>query len=373
MPGARKSARRALARAVFPATGILAAICLAAQLPATSAAAATAPPVKWSPRLGPVPGAKTSTAPALADVRLGTHRSDLFLFWTAPSDPPGFKISYARSISLRKDTWSAPAQVLSGKVRTRSRPAAAPIGSATSGQVIVVWRDAASSRILYSIGHEDKGGVLRWLGVQAVPGAASSVGPAVLQPLHSDAIVVTWRGAGGAVDDIVGFPSASGLVKWATGGAIPLATTASTPAIAEVSTGSESGRIFAVWQVPGSTGRVQFAIAADTAQGALKWSVPRALPPAVSTGAAPSAIAIGQDSAFPLLVVYRARHGSALSYVTLASGGRVAGPFSVPHIRSFNGTAISPGLLAAEDPGDVFYEPFVRVCAGCRAVTPGSR
>ncbi len=368
----------ALSRAAFPAACVLAAACLSWQGPAASATAGPAAPrgpgaplaapVKWSPELGPVPAAKTNTAPALANVSQGKNRSNLLLFWTGPSDPSGFEISYQRSISLRKDTWSPPAQVLFGKARTRSRPAAAPIGTQSSGQLIVVWKDAANSRLLYSTGQEDKGGVVRWQGVQSVPGAAASAGPSVLQPLHSNIIVVTWKAAStGAVDYIVGFPGPSGAVRWGRVLAVPDATTAGTPAIAEASTSSQNGDVYVLWRVPGSTGRIDFAVALEPSRGIAKWSAPRVLPSSVRTGAPPSAQAIGQGSTFPLLVVFRARHGSALSYVTLGRDGKATSPLSVPHIRAFNGTGISPGLLAAQspDPGQVFYEPFVRACAGC--------
>lgn len=120
-----------------------------------------------------------------------------------------------------------------------------------------------------------------------------------------------------------------------------------------------------MWRVPGSAGQVDFATTEEPLRGIAKWSAPRALPSSVSTGAPPSAEALGKDATFPLLIVFRARHGSALSYVTLARGGTATSPLSVPHFRSFNGTAISPGVLAAQDPGHVFYQPFVRACAGC--------
>lgn len=373
MPGLK----RPLTRAVFPVACLLAAAGLtwpgSAAFAAAGQSAARAPrapqaaaPVKWSAKLGPVPEAKTNTAPALADVSLGKNSSDLFLFWTGPSAGPGFQISYQKSISLAKNTWSPPLQVDFGKALTRARPAVAQFGAQSPGEVIAVWKDASSPRVLYSIGKVVKAGVVRWLGIQAIPGAATSGGPAVFQALHSNVIVVAWRAtSGNALDDIVGFPSSSGQVKWGTVGTVAKAATAGTPAIAEVSTGTSGGELFLLWQVPGGAGQLDFATTPDTPRADVKWSTPRALPPPVKTGAAPSAIAIGQGQTFPLLVVYRARQGSALSYVTVGRGLKATSPLSVPHIRASNGTAISPGVLAAEDPGRVFYEPFVRACAGC--------
>lgn len=372
MPGMK----RPLTLAVFPVACLLAAASLTGvSSAATAAAGQTAPqvsrapqsaaPVKWSAKQGPVPKAKTNTAPALADVSLSKNSSDLFLFWAGPSTKSGFQISYQRSISLTKNTWSSPLLVEFGKAVTRSRPAAAQFGSQSPGQVIAVWKDAASPRILYSIGQVLQG-VVRWGGVQAIPGADTSGGPAVFQDLHSNVVVVAWRAtSGNALDDIVGFPSSAGHVKWGDVETVTGATTAGTPAIAEASTGTSGGELFILWQVPGSAGQLDFATTPDTLRADVKWTAPRALPPSVKTGAAPSAIAIGKGQTFPLLVVFRARHGSALSYVTLVSSLKATSPLSVPHLTAPNGTAISPGVLAAQDPGQVFYVPFVRACAGC--------
>jgi hypothetical protein len=353
-------------RAVRPAiVTALATVCLT--WPGLAAAAPQAAPVKWSPELGPVPGALTHTAPALAKVSTGKNSSRLLLFWTGPADgTAGFHISYQTSLSLRKNTWSHPALVAFGKAVTRSRPAASPIGPAGSGQVIVTWKDPSDSRLLYAIGQEGKGGILSWGTVAPIPQAAAASGPSVYRPLHSNLIVVTWQAADGhAVDFIVGFPSPSGQLKWQAPGSIPRSAATGTPAIAEASTNSQSGVLYALWQVPGSSGQVDFATAPDPVRDQPKWSAPRALPASVRTGAPPSAQAIGKELTYPLLVVYRARHGAALSYVTLSAKGQLTKPLPVPHLRSSNGTAISPGVLAAEDPGNVFYEPFVRPCGGC--------
>ncbi|HET7014062.1 MAG TPA: hypothetical protein VFI65_09130 [Streptosporangiaceae bacterium] len=353
-------------RAVRPAiVTTLTAICLTG--PGLAAAAPQAAPVKWSPELGPVPGALTHTAPALANVSTGKTSSSLLLFWTGPAGgSAGFHISYQTSVSLRKNTWTRPTLVASGKALTRSRPAASPIGPQSSGQVIVTWKDPSGSRLLYAIGQEGKGGILSWNAVAPIPQAAAASGPSVFRPLHSNIIVVTWQAASGhAVDYIVGIPSPAGPVKWEQPGSIPRSAATGTPAIAEASTGSQNGLLYVLWQLPGSSGQVDFATTPDPVPGQVKWSPPRALPSSVKTGAPPSAQAIGKGLTYPLLVVFRAQHGAALSYVTLSAKGKVTKPLPVPHIRSSNGTAISPGVLAAEDPGNVFYEPYVRPCGGC--------
>jgi hypothetical protein len=342
--------------------------------PAAPAAPARplAAPIKWSPELGPVPAAKTNAAPALADVTLGKHQSSLLLFWTGPADgTAGARISYQVSLNLRKNTWSRPKLVASGKPLTRGRPAASPIGTPSSGQVIVAWKDPAGSKLRYSVGQErkngqqGKNGTLSWSTVAPIPGAAAASAPSVYRPVHANLIVVTWQAASGhAVDYIVGLPSAKGTVTWEPVGTIRQSAATGTPAIADVSTGSKNDLLYALWQVPGNTGRIDFATAPVAALGQGKWSVPRALPPSVRTGAAPSALAIGKAMAYPLLVVFRARSGSALSFITLSAKNQVPRPRPVPHFRSSDGTAISPGVLAAVGRGRVRYE-LARACAGC--------
>lgn len=367
-----RTARRPF-RAVRPVVvTALAAACLTWPGLATAAPAgpaAPAAPVKWSPELGPVPGALTNTAPALANVSVGKNRSSLLLFWTGPADGnAGFRISYQTSLSLRHNTWTRPNLVAFGKPVTRTRPAASPIGPPSSGQVIVAWKDPADPQLLYAIGQEGKGGILSWNSVAPIPQAAAASGPSIYRPLHSNVIVITWQAASGhAVDYIVGFPTSTsaGAVKWTDVFTIPRSAATGTPAITEVSTNGQGGLLYAVWQVPGNSGQVDFATAPDPVQGQAKWSAPRALPSPVKTGAPPSAQAIGKGLAYPLMVVFRARSGAALSYVTLNAKGQASKPLPVPHLRSSNGTAISPGVLAAQDPGKVFYEPFVRPCGGC--------
>jgi hypothetical protein len=372
-----RRASRPVQTAIRPAIISLAALGLSWPGLAAAGAGPSAPaaparprvaPVKWALEFGPVPGAVTNTAPALADVSLGQHRSSLLLFWTGPAaGTAGFQISYQTSVNLRKNTWSKPNLVASGKSLTRARPAASPIGPTASGQVIVAWKDPADPRLLYAVGQESKDGVLSWSSVAAIPQAAAASGPSVYRPLHSNLIVVTWQAAGGhAVDYIVGFPTTAGEVKWEAPGSIPRAAATGTPAIAEASTGSQDGLVYVLWRVPGSSGQLDFATTPDSQLRQAKWSAPRALPPSVRTGAPPSAQALGQSmTTYPLLIVFRARHGTALSWTTLSARGQVTKPQPVPRLRSSNGTAISPGVLAAQDPGNVFYEPFVRPCAGC--------
>lgn len=369
MPGASNPFPHAALRV---ATGVLAITGLAWPGMLGSAAAdpmtPQAAPVRWSAEKGPVPGAITNTSPALAAITLPNKTARLLLFCTGPRVVgAGFPISYQTSISLGKNKWSRPAQVDGGKAFTASRPAAAPFGAQNSGQVIVAWKNVSGSQIFYSIGTAGKGNTLTWNGIFEIPNAATSAGPAVYRPLHSNVIILAWKAASSdAVDFVVGFPSADGPVKWGRIGAIPRAATTTTPAVAEASTSGKSGRVYVLWRGPSRSGPIDFTATADPLSQLPKWNAPRALPGTVRTGAAPAAQAIGKGLSFPLLVVFRVLRGTAFQYVTLARNGKVTGPLMVPHIRSTHGAAISPGVLAAVSPDPkVFYEPFVRPCAGC--------
>jgi hypothetical protein len=281
------------------------------------------------------------------------------------------------AVSLRRNQWSGPGLVESGKATTGARPAAAPIGRPGSGRVIVVWNEAKGKSILYSIGQAGKGTTLTWSAAAAIPGAATSNGPAVYSALDSDAIIVVWKNkSSDSIDFITGTPVGSSAVKWGKAGVIPRAATTATPAIAEANTGKNAGTIYVLWKTSGLTGHIDFTETADPLHFVPKWTKPRSLPSTVSTQTTPSAVTIGKSLTLPLLIVFQKAGGSTLDYVTLTAANKVAGPFKVPHIQSGNGTTIIPGVLAAEsagplsdrrvlDPGDVFYEPFVRPCAGC--------
>jgi hypothetical protein len=366
--------------------GVLVAAGLA--LPGMFAAAAAAPastrsgPVKWSGEGGPVPKAIAHTAPALTTIAVSSRGTRRLLFWTGPSlASKDFQISYQTSISLRKNLWSAPNLVDSGKATTNSRPAATP-DPAALGQVIVVWKDAKSSSILYSVGQAGKSTKLSWGAPRAIPGAATSNGPAAFSTFDSGDILIVWKDASSdAIDFVVGTPLSHGIVKWGKVGHIPGAATTTTPAVAEVATGKPIqpiNEVYVLWKTPGSTGLIDFAFAADSLKFFPKWTKPGSLKSTIKTSAAPSAEAVGAGDAPPLLVVYTKPGGSTLEYVTIAAHGAVTGgPFRVPRLQSTTGTTIDSGVVAAEapapvsaartiDPDNIFYLPFVRPCAGCR-------
>jgi len=379
MPGVRKSLFSAVAGTLVAAGLVVpGALNPASADPAANPPAPTFPtapqaaPVKWSSQLGPVPRAATSTAPALMYEPFPVVRERyqyelrLLLFWSDLK--PGFGISYQSSISLPRNQWSPPAEVDGGKAVTNSQPSATPLNSPVPGQLIVAWTNRTNSRVMYSIGQPRPHYLLEWSLADAIPGAAASGGPAVYSPSNSDVVLVTWKSAiGDAIDYSVGRLADNDRLIWLKGSVIPKAKATSAPAIAEVSTGIASGQIYVLWTGPGRTGPVEFATTADPFAGRPRWTAPAALPASVRSGAAPAAQAIGTQASYALLVVYRALSGSALYYVTIAKGGKVSKPLEVPNLRSANGLALTQGVLAAQspDPDSIFYQTYVRACAGC--------
>ena len=331
-------------------------------------------PVRWSAKKGPVPGALTVTSPALASITFpGAKTADTLLFWAGPrAGAHGYRISDEHAISLSRDKWSPPEAA--GKAVTTSAPAAAPylddvFTKFTTSDVIVTWQ--AGGGIRYEIGTGEHGGAVSFGPEFSIPGAHTSASPAISSPFYAKAVLVTWKAAGSsAVDFVVGFPGkGTGPVRWGPVGTIRGAAASSGPAVAEVSTGSSTGRIYVLWRALGRGGRIDYATGADPLSSTVRWSAPVGLPPGIRTSAAPVAQAIGPlgsyppvAGGYPLLIVYSKPRSSRLLQVTLPRKGPVSVPRLVPFITSPDSPALFGSVLAATDPGQVFY---TRPCGGC--------
>ena len=331
----------------------------------TAFTAATAIPlggaaVTWGPTRGPVPGAATHTAPALALLTVLPSKAKFrMLFWTGPgAGSAGFDISYQRSISLRHNTWSSPVIVDKGSAITRDQPSVAALAP---GKLIVAWKDATSSVIKYAIGSAAKGTSLKWSDPAVIPGAMTAASPAVFEPSHSHVVLAAWQTAtGDSVDYAIGFV-VDDVVKWKIA-TIGKAKATSAPVIAERDIASGTGLLYVLWKGLGTSGPIDYATTHDPGAGFLKWSGPRALPRSVSSTTAPAAEPGGTGTSYPLLVVYGA--GPSLLYVTLTKTGRTTTLAQVPRITGL--AALNTGVLATDDPGNVNYmQPYVHICAGC--------
>jgi hypothetical protein len=361
--------RPALTVAVLTVAGLAGAL-LAVAVGAVPGAAGTTPrpavalpgPVTWSAPTAPVPGAATSTTPALTYINFPARKADAVLFWTLPrAGGPGDQIWFSAAKDVSKDTWWPRGMVDRGVAITGQRPSAAPFGAASSGRVIVVWTGAGQARrVFYTVGTARRGGGMSWSAQAPIPGATSTDGPTVFTPLHSDLVFVAWRGAKtNNIDFVVGSPApGSSRVRWGSPGVIPAALvttsyvpppqTNQSPAVAEVSTSGSAGLLQVLWTVPGAAGSVLRATTPDPVSIDPVWSTP-VFVPGVATGAAPAASALGPGDSYPLVVAYRARQGTSLQYVTLGAGGATTPPFPIPRVTSTDGLAFAGAYIAVNE------------------------
>ncbi len=332
--------------------------------PAQVALARSKPPVKFVPPKLKVPRASTAQGPALVALTLPAGGQETGLFWTEP--PPaksGSQIAYETSTNLSKDLWS-PLGIVSGTgkpVLTTLRPSVTQLAAGKDPAVFVTWAGAADQRVWFTIGSVLKNGTLTWpQAPQFILGAYTSTGPTVFSPPHSSAVFLTWEAASNhQIDFVIGHLTGS-TIKWGAITKIPGAETTAAPAVAEASTGKSAGRLYVFWR--DRAGQIAGASTADPlASGALKWTT---VPSKVGTGTGVAAAAIGKNGSFPLLLVYRAETGSALLFATLNATGalRHTSKDAVKILASEDAPALLPDVLAANDPGEIF---FVRVCPGC--------
>jgi|HubBroStandDraft_1064217.scaffolds.fasta_scaffold07612_4 hypothetical protein len=324
-------------------------------------------PVGWIPPRFEVPRAETNLGPALTELAVAGGKQETALFWAGPRvGASGSEISYETSGDLGQDIWSpvgiVPGEGQTGKAAiTNRRPSAAPFSTAPEPEAIVAWEGADDQRVWYSVGVVVPSGRLTWPGgARTVPGAFTSSGPTVFSLLYSDSVFVTWEAAGGhQVSYIVGQIKGNSI-RWGAVSRIPGADTTSAPSVAEARTGPGQGQLYVFWRAPG--GKITGARTADLPpRGVAQWTPLRS---ALASGAGPAVAAIGSGNSYPLLVVYRAVKGSELLYATLNATGQLRHEraWIVPKLRSQDSPALNPQILAATDPGYIYY---VRVCAGC--------
>lgn len=132
----------------------------------------------WTPSdwLSSAPVTETSAAPALAEVRTGTAKGTLYVFWkdvknnrvhyATTSDP----LNFGGSSHL---TWSS-AKVVSGAA-TNAGPAASALGSHGFGPLLVAYKVPGALNVRF----QTLTGSVSSLSA-IVPGASTAVGPSLL-------------------------------------------------------------------------------------------------------------------------------------------------------------------------------------------------
>ncbi len=249
-------------------------------------------PVHWSHRTGPVPRVTTSQTTALAAAIFPGKQDRTLLFWDGPQLASGaYRLYYASSANVPGNKWSTPATV--GKALAAGPPSAATYGDPSSGKVIVAWEDIHDKQINYDVGTAGTGGLLSFGPIRAVPGATTSSAPVVFRPLDTDTVLLAWKAAGSAqIRYVEGAPTGSSVpVKWGAIATIPNAATSASPAVADVSAGSHSGRLYVFWKGTAADARIYRSWLPDPLAGKPHWSK-RAAFPATNTRVSPAAIAI---------------------------------------------------------------------------------
>jgi hypothetical protein len=325
--------------------------------------------VQWSATKGPVPGAVTSASPALTSVTFPGQTARTFLAWAGPASGGALQISYEYSVSLAANRWSPRGTVDGGAALTSTSPAAATFPGTSGREVIVVWKGPKpTDRVFYSIGTAQPGGKVTWGKQAVIPGSLTTTAPAVYSPLHSKVVLVAWKAAGGTgIDDVTGSPAPAGPggVSWGPVGTIPNAATSVSPALAEASTGTDAGRVYALWRGTGSAGRIFYATTADPVASPPRWTAPAELPAGRGAGSALTAISTGPGHSYPLLLAFRALTGTALIEETLTRNGK-AGPAQViPSISSGVAPALFGSVLGATSPKKRIRYKLRRICGGC--------
>jgi hypothetical protein len=326
-------------------------------LGAASAATASAGP--WSGRIGPVPGANTDASPALTAVTFGTSSvTQTLVAWKGDGNA---HIWYAASpaIGVHK-SWSARAAI-PGAASTAA-PAIASYRDPNGREaVLAVWR-GTGGLINLAQGETEAGQQITWTAVSTLPESIYSTtdaAPAVYFAQDRYAAVVAYRGPHDHIRYIEGFPAGRGF-KWSDSFEVsPTAVADSGPAIAEQQTGTARGTLSIFWK-DAKTGEVSYASTTDplAAPGKAVWTF--ALVPGSATSDNPAASALGLHAAGPLLLTYKAPHGTHIWYQELTSTGWSAAAV-VPTTSTVYGPALYRGELAttnATSAGPIYFHLF---------------
>jgi|SRR5580658_5150337 hypothetical protein len=318
-------------------------------------AASAAPSATWSGPKGPVPGAITNDSAGISSIQfpvadgLGT-----IVGWRprGNSGPVYYKYKVA---GLNKGKWSKLGRVPGAD--TSSAPAFGYYQDAlTKWAVLAVWTGAHNQHIWYSQGETLANGTIAWTKEATLPknvaDTNTSNAPSVLFTDHAYRVIVSWRGPANHVRYAIGNPEGRGFA-WSDSRIVPGAPvttgcsgapcTGATPALAEVNTNATTGSIYFVWRQLG-TKDVLYSTTADTVTNLTSpvFSAPTQVPGAATLDS-PAASDTGLNGFGPLLLAYKAPYSGAVRYQTLTSGVWTA-PGTVPGIR----TTVAPALLLNE-------------------------
>jgi hypothetical protein len=337
-----------------PLTRLTTAVAVAGTVCALGAGAALASPAAtWSPPTKPVPGALTNNSPALSPVTFPSPIGQGIM--TAWRGRGVFGHVFYKYRTPTKHKWSKLGEVPGAL--TSSAPAIGfytdPFGK---GAILAVWAGYGDNLIWYSQGQTRPDGTFVWTTPATLPGtvnyAKSLAAPAVFFPDHSSNVVVVWRAPLNHVRYSIGTPAGRGFT-WSQSNVVPgnppsptsahctiAPCTSSSPAITEQTTSTSTGLIYVFWKQLG-TKSVFYSTTPDSSStnwSHLTWTGPTQVPSAV-TSSAPAASVPTVNSVGPLLLAYKAPFSTHVRYQTLTGTtwsaiGHIPGTF----------TAVAPAL-----------------------------
>jgi hypothetical protein len=348
-----------------PMTRLSAAIAVAGTVCALGAGSAlAAPAAPWSAPSKPIPGALTNDSPALSSVTFPSPIGQgLMAAWRGRGTFG--HVFYKYRTPTKKHRWSKKGEVPGAL--TSSAPAIAfytdPLGK---GAILAVWAGYGNNRIWYSQGQTKPGGTIAWTKPADIPTTvaySTTFGaPAVFFPDHASNVMVIWRAPYNHVRYSIGTPAGRGFT-WSQSAVVPgnppsptsahctiAPCTSAGPAVTEETTSTSTGQIFVFWKQLG-TDDIFYSTTTDgpaTNWSKLIWTGPsQVCQPATSTAkpscavtlTAPAVSVPSVNATGPLLLVYKAPYSTKVRYQTLSSSGWSA----VGHVYGTR-TAVAPAL-----------------------------
>jgi hypothetical protein len=343
------------------------AVAVAGTVCALGAASAAAAPSGWSGRTGPVPHAFTNATPAMTSVTFPGHAAvNTLVAWKGQRGAHVF-YEYTASPTLSRG-WSRLAFIPGA--RSGAGPSVASyIDPRGREAVVAVWKGLGNSKIFYAQGETHGDGTISWTAPVALPHLRSDhtdKAPAVLFPANAarDRVIIAWKGPYHHVRIVVGNPVGRHFrfLRSHPVTTTPITHTSSAPALAEVQTGTATGRLYVFWKGRHSS-QVRYATASDplrvSSTGALNWSA-TAIVPGAHTGTNPAASALSHHGFGPLMLTYKAPGSLQVRFQTL-TGGVWSAPAKVPGALTGFGPAQLRGVLAttsAASSGNIFFHIF---------------
>jgi hypothetical protein len=330
------------AAALLTSAGI---VCAIGTVPASATAVpAFGPSLTWSSG-ATVPGAATGVAnsPWIAGCTSGPGCDATVMWRNASTNAVDSRTSTSTNLS---GSWGPTSAVPSAL--TSAGPTSQTFYD-TEGNYgpFVAWKGQGSNQqVWYS--ENTKGA---WTPQTTIPGATTEYAPAAFFPYYLYVMFVTWVGSGGQIYYSYGTPGATShgvdTFSWTKPAAIPGALTNAAPAVAEITSNVDEGRLYVFWKGT-STGKVWYSWTTDPSTEGGTWAPEASLTNgSPRTSAGPAAYnEAGGGANGSIMVAYKGT-GSGIYYESLSSSFTWGSQSRVPGATTGAGPGLGDGLLAA--------------------------